>query len=89
MEGTAGGLHKRVGVPDGRTLPGGVGKCGRLGCLLRAPGETPQQVWFPCWARSAWIAFGVLRGVPAERVTEELGRCFLPAQLCSQGEISP
>ena len=25
MKGAAGGLHKRVGVPGGRTLPGGVG----------------------------------------------------------------
>jgi len=52
MEGAAGGLHKRIGVPGGRTLPDGVEKRGRLGCLLRAPGAELLPCLFASFKRT-------------------------------------
>ena len=57
--------------------------------LARARGGVPQQGGFPCWARSAVIARGVLRGVPAERVTGALGRALRRRYSAGEGEPSP
>ena len=59
-------LHKRTGVPDGRTLPVRVVKRGRLGCLLRAPGtESLSGFGYLAGRGEQEMLCGELRGVPA------------------------
>src|SRR6266568_3652296 len=63
---------------------------GRLGCLLsRARDGVPQEAWFPCFARSAEIVFGALRGVPAAGVTEEWAGSLCRRTLQAGGITSP
>ena len=52
------GLHKRSAEDCGKPL-------------ARARGGAPQQVWFPCWARSAGEAFRV--GVAGRNRPAEVG----------------
>src|SRR6202789_1557617 len=56
-------VQEEGSLPSERSGEGGAkrrsaqAKRGRLGCLLRAPEAEPlRRAWFPCWARSAWIA---------------------------------